>query len=83
MNMHGELLPYNTLSVLDLQVIYNVSSLRHLIVPAAMVDKYRELEESIVIGNDWVRLTYHGVMNIADALDVAFPEKLRCGPQCM
>jgi hypothetical protein len=76
-DMSGNMLPFHGMSVLEVQVAYSLPSLRHLIVPAPMVDRFRELDKRIVKKEDWVPLTYHGAVNIKDVLHIAFPEARR------
>lgn len=76
-DMSGNMLPFNSMSLIELQYAYSVPSLRHLIVPALMVERYRELDKLVVMGEGWVPITYHGVENVKDALSIAFPEAKR------
>lgn len=76
-DMSGNMLPFNSMSPIDLQYAYSLPSLRHLIVPALMVERYRELDKLVVMGEGWVPITYHGAENVKDALSIAFPEAKR------
>jgi hypothetical protein len=76
-DMFGNMLPFVSMSVLELQMAYGIMPLRHLIVPAKTVERFRELDKRIIMGEGWVRITYHGVVNVKDALGIAFPEAKR------
>lgn len=67
------------MSFLDVAVTYQLENLRHLIVPQALLAKYRELDKRVKFpdGQEWVRIQYHGVENVIEALDVAFPPQSR------